>query len=302
MSMVVDGLPTQLGYLGLGVSDLKAWTTYAENILGISALPPDADGSVLLRMDEHHHRFILTEDSRDDLVLIGWEVADEQNLAALMQRLDKAGIPYREGNADAEKRRRVVKLIEFEDPNGIATEAYCGPTINRAQPFNSPRAISGFLADEQGLGHITMVVESLDDSLHFYRDVLGFRMSDWIRPQLERGVESELNLAFLHCNQRHHSMAFWQGEMPKRLHHFMVQANVLDDVGATYYLCQQNDVAIDLSLGRHTNDQMLSFYMKSPSGFDVEFGWGAIEVDDNNWTVQLHTNGSSWGHLPAEPH
>ncbi len=300
--MVVDGLPTQLGYLGLGVSNLDAWKEYAANILGFEVLPPDDDGTVLLRMDEHNHRFILTEDARDDLILIGWEVADEQNLTALTERLDTSGITYREGNAETLKRRRVVRLIEFEDPNGIATEAYCGPMINRAQPFNSPRAISGFLANEQGLGHITMVVESLDACLHFYRDVLGFRMSDWIRPQPERGVESGLNLAFLHCNPRHHSMAFWQGEMLKRLHHFMVQSNELDDVCSTYYLCQQNDVAIDLSLGRHTNDKMLSFYMKSPSGFDVEYGWGAIEVDDSNWTVQLHTDGSSWGHLPAEPH
>jgi len=300
--MVVDGLPTQLGYLGLGVNDLSAWGTYAENILGIEVLSPEDDGSLLLRMDEHHHRFILTEDARDDLVLIGWEVADEQNLKALIKRLDIAGIPYRRASDATLKRRRVVDLIEFDDPNGIATEAYCGPLINRAVPFNSPRRISGFLAGDQGLGHITMTVKSLDDSLHFYRDVLGLRMSDWIRPQPERGVESNLNLAFLHCNRRHHSMAFWQGEMPKRLHHFMLQANNLDDVGSTYYLCQQNNVAIDLSLGRHTNDQMLSFYMKSPSGFDVEFGWGAIEVDDENWTVQLHNNGSSWGHLPLEPH
>ena len=84
-------------------------------------------------------------------------------------------------------------------------------------------------------------------------------------------------------------------KLPKRLHHFMLQVNDLNDVGNTYYLCQRSGVAIDLSLGRHTNDQMLSFYMKSPSGFDVEFGWGAIDIDDDHWTVQLHTNGSSWG-------
>ena len=154
--------------------------------------------------------------------------------------------------------------------------------------------LSGFVADEQGLGHITMTVDNLEQSLHFYRDVLGLRMSDWIRPQPERGVASTLNLAFLHCNPRHHSLAFLQMKLPKRLHHFMVQVYQLDDVGNTYYLCQRNNIPIDLTLGRHTNDQMLSFYMKSPSGFDVEFGWGAIEIDDTNWTVQLHTNGSEF--------
>lgn len=294
--------PTQLGYLGLGVSDLAAWHRYATTILGLEVLPTEPDGSLLLRMDEHQYRFILEPSAADDLNLIGWEVRDEASLAALTSRLQVNGIAVKEGNAALRERRRVVNLIEFADPNGIRSEAYCGPLVNRAAPFQCPRVLSGFVAGAQGLGHITMTVDSLEQSLHFYREVLGFRMSDWIRPQPERGVASTLNLAFLHCNSRHHSLAFWEMKLPKRLHHFMLQVNDLNDVGNTYYLCQRSGVAIDLSLGRHTNDQMLSFYMKSPSGFDVEFGWGAIDIDDDHWTVQLHTNGSSWGHLPTAPH
>ncbi|MGB1884381.1 MAG: VOC family protein [Gammaproteobacteria bacterium] len=296
------GEVTQLGYLGLGVSDMDAWVNYAESILGLRALPRDADGSQLLRMDDHHHRFILEQDDADDLNLIGWEVADEQALIALGKRMEAAGVAYRFADNDALNRRRVVNLIEFEDPSGVASEAYCGPLIDRANPFQPTRPLSGFRAGEQGLGHVVMAVNNLDDTLAFYRDVIGLRMSDWIRPQPERGVESHMNIAFMHCNPRHHSLAFWQGEMPKRMHHFMLQVNALDDVGDTYYLCQRENVPIDLSLGRHTNDKMFSFYMKTPSGFDVEFGWGGIEIDDETWTVQLHTDGSSWGHLPAEPH
>ena len=300
--MTDHAAPTQLGYLGLGVSDLAAWQHYAATVLGLEALPPEPDGSLLLRMDEHQYRFILTPSALDDLNLIGWEVRDERALAALAVRLRAAGVAVHTGDAPLRERRRVVDIIQFTDPNGIRSEAYCGPLLNRAQPFQCPRVLSGFVAGEQGLGHITMTVDSLEASLHFYREVLGLRMSDWIRPQPERGVVSSVNLAFLHCNSRHHSLAFLEMKLPKRLHHFMLQVNDLDDVGNTYYLCQRNAVPIDLSLGRHTNDQMLSFYMKSPSGFDVEFGWGAIEIDEDTWTVQLHTNGSSWGHLPLLPH
>ena len=84
--------------------------------------------------------------------------------------------------------------------------------------------------------------------------------------------------------------------MPKRMHHFMLQLHNLDDVGSTYDLCQRNEVPIDMTLGRHTNDLMLSFYLKTPSGFSVEYGWGAREVDDTTWQVQLHRTGSIWGH------
>jgi hypothetical protein len=85
-------------------------------------------------------------------------------------------------------------------------------------------------------------------------------------------------------------------QAPKRLHHFMLQLQTLDDVGSTYYLCQDQGVPITMNLGRHTNDHMTSFYMRTPSGFAVEYGWGAREVDDATWQVQLHTSGSIWGH------
>ena len=79
----------------------------------------------------------------------------------------------------------------------------------------------------------------------------------------------------------------------------VLQMKSLDDVGATYYLCQDQGIPIARSLGRHTNDHMVSFYLQTPSGFDVEYGWGARVVDDSTWQVQFHTSGSMWGHRPV---
>ncbi len=288
--------PSQLGYLGFSVTDLDAWERFSAEVLGLESRGRDDEGTLRVRMDGHHHRFLFFEGSEDDLSLIGWETADQASLDALAARLESAGVAVRRGDAEARNRRLVVDLIEFVDPNGIKSEAYCGPLVSRDRPFQSKRPIGRFVADHLGLGHITMSVNSLDESLHFYRDVIGMRLTDWVRPQPERGVESKLNLAFLHCNPRHHSLAFWEVPTPKRLHHFMIQVERLDDVGSTYDLCHDEGVPIELSLGRHTNDEMLSFYMVSPSGFAVEYGWGGLEVDESHWQVQLHTTGSSWGH------
>ena len=73
--------------------------------------------------------------------------------------------------------------------------------------------------------------------------------------------------------------------------------------GMTYFLCQDQGVPVARGIGRHTNDHMVSFYMQSPSGFEVEYGWGARVVDDSTWQVQQHTRGSIWGHRPqaAQP-
>ncbi len=289
---------TQLGYLGVEVQDLEAWRRFATDTLGLEVLPEKgADGSLLLRMDERHHRFFVSPGERDDVSLLGFEAASQPALDALAARLEAAGTAVHWGEPGDCDARKVVNLFQFEDPNGIACEAYTGPLVMRDRPFHSPRTISGFFTGDQGLGHIVLLVKSLDESLRFYTDTLGFRMTDWVRPQPERSAGSAMNIAFLHCNPRHHTIAMLEApRSPKRLHHFMVQVKTLDDVGATYDQCGSQGVPIELTLGRHTNDEMFSFYMGSPSGFWVEYGYGAREVDDATWKVELHTTGSSWGH------
>jgi hypothetical protein len=41
---------------------------------------------------------------------------------------------------------------------------------------------------------------------------------------------------------------------------------------------------------------MLSFYVQTPSGFQVEYGYGGRVIDDDVWEVQLHHAPSIWGH------
>lgn len=286
---------TQLGYLGLSVGNVDEWERFAARILGLQGNGRDADGSLFLRMDEYHHRFIVHPTGKDDLAYIGWEVATEEALQVMAAQLTAAGVAVQPGTAAEAEARRVAGLIKFHDPSGIASEIFYGPLVTFDKPFQSPRPISGFKTGEQGLGHFVLAVDDLDRSLHFYHEVLGMRISDFVRFSPAPNVM--LNVAFFHCNPRHHSLAFWaMPQAPKRLHHFMLQLNALDDVGSAYYLCQDQKVPIVMNLGRHTNDHMVSFYLRTPSGFAIEYGWGAREVDDRTWQVQVHTAGSIWGH------
>lgn len=286
---------TQLGYLGLSVGDIAAWEHFAAEVLGLAVGDRADDGALFLRMDEHHHRFIVHPTGNDDLAYVGWEVANEQTLAALAERLQAAGVAVTPGTSAEAEARRVAGLVKFADPNGIASEIFYGPLVTYDKPFHSPRPLSGFKTGELGLGHCVIMVDDLERSIHFYRDVLGMRVSDFVRLEVMPGVPS--TMVFFHCNPRHHSLAFLAAPQKpaKRLHHFMLQLQSLDDVGTTYYLCQDKGL-INRTLGRHTNDQLVSFYMRSPSGFQVEYGWGAREVDDATWRVQAHTAGAMWGH------
>ena len=276
---------TQLGYVGVGVKDVEQWEHYATESLGLQTGGRESDGSLFLRMDEYEYRIVVHPNGADDIAYVGWQVTNEANLMEMAEQLRNAGVEVRFGTPDETKARRVEGLIRFEDPSAIPTEVFYGPPMSFDSPFNSPRPISNFVTGNQGLGHIVIHVDDAEKSIRFYRDVLGMRISDFIR-----------NLAFFHCNPRHHSLAIIESRSEKRLNHIMLQLDSLNDVGATYDLVQDQGVEIVRGLGRHTNDHMTSFYMKTPSGFHIEYGWGARTVDDNTWQVVRHEKGSIWGH------
>lgn len=55
-------------------------------------------------------------------------------------------------------------------------------------------------------------------------------------------------------------------------------------------------------MGRHKNDKMLSFYMRSPAGFEVEVGTDPVVVDEETCVANEFAGGDDWGHhgLTAE--
>jgi 2,3-dihydroxybiphenyl 1,2-dioxygenase len=292
---------TQLGYLGAEVSDMAAWTPFASGVLGLQPNGSGADGALLLKMDEYHHRLALHPGARDDIAYAGWETPDGAAMQAVAARLQSHGLRVSEGTRAQASERRVAGLIKAEDPNGVINEVYWGSQIEAGQPLRSPRAdrattggFGGFVAGALGFGHYVLAVDDYEASLRFYRDGLGLLVSDFI--ELDMGPAGRTTVAFLHSGPRHHSIAIAQFAAPRRLHHIMLQLRNLDDVGTTFDLCQDRRIPIAASLGRHTNDLMTSFYMVTPSGFQVEYGYGGREIDDAAWDVQTHHAASLWGH------
>jgi biphenyl-2,3-diol 1,2-dioxygenase len=284
---------TQLGYLGIGVKDTEAWQGYAESLLGLDTAERHSNGDLLLRMDDNHHRFALHETGEDDIAYSGWEVGSEADLREIAARLEAGGVQVTAGTREQAERRHVAGLISFSDPEGYACEVFYGPE-KAAAPFVSGKGDTGFVAGDQGLGHFVLAVRDLDRAMNFYTSMLGLKVSDYIN-QARMG-----RMGFLHCNARHHSLAFVQtATASKRINHFMLQTDSIDPVGRTYDSVNAGDARLLVTMGRHSNDEMVSFYMANPSGFGVEYGWGAREVDDCTWQVGEYDSGSLWGHKPV---
>ena len=284
---------SQLGYLGIGVSDVAKWEEFATGILGLEISGRDADGALYLRMDEYHHRLIVHPGGADDLSYTGWMVPTREALAALRRKLAKAGVEVRPGTPEEIEQRKVVAMFSFEDPNGLRTEAFYGLQVTSEKSFQPSRPITGFKAGDLGLGHIVLNARDIEQTIHFYSDLLGFRISDYIDFKL---AGTPVRMVFLHTNPRHHSAAFVQLPREKKLAHFMLELQTLDDVCKTLYLCEEKSVRIVSTLGRHSNDMVVSFYMDSPSGFEIEYGYGGRLVDDSSWVIQHHKAPSMWGH------
>ena len=275
-----------LGYLGIRSEDPKRWERFGTEILGMRAIS-EGDGLVHLRMDDRHHRITIEQGSPDDGAYYGWEVPDAGALATAAAELDAAGVAVKEGTAQDLEQRRVAGLLAVDDPAGHRVELYHGLAEGDGA-FTPTRDIGAFVTGDQGFGHCVLMVPEIESAQSFYTDTLGLRLSDFMR--------QPFNAAFLHANRRHHSLALLETGV-SAMHHFMVEVDNLNDVGRTYDLVQAEGIEIAATLGRHSNDHMFSFYMRSPSGFQIEYGWGGRSVDDATWEVTELTAGPSlWGH------
>ena len=275
-----------LGYLGIGASNLTDWSDFATNWLGMQMI--ERGNTVrAFRMDDRQQRLVIDRSLADGERYFGFEVEDGAALDDLAVRLEAHGVAVtQEPNALADQ-RFVAELISFHDPAGNRLEAFHGPALADT-PFSPGRAISGFRTGPLGMGHVVFHVKNIDDLLGFYKDILGFGVSDYI--------STPFRAYFLHVNARHHSVALIETGK-QDLHHLMVELYSLDDVGQGYDIALGEPEKIATTLGRHPNDAVTSYYLRSPSGFMLEYGWGGKDVTPGNWTPTEVTVGPSlWGH------
>jgi 3,4-dihydroxy-9,10-secoandrosta-1,3,5(10)-triene-9,17-dione 4,5-dioxygenase len=287
-----------LAYMRIEATDMAAWREYGLKVLGMVEGKGSNPDALYLRMDDFPARLVIFPGDHDRLSVSGWETANAAELEQVRVNLSTAGVPFKEGTAEQMQDRRVDELITFEDPSGNTLEAFHGAALEHRRVV-SPYGHK-FVTGEQGLGHVVLSTTDDDASLRFYRDVLGFRLRDSMRlpPQMVgRPADGKPAwLRFFGCNPRHHSLAFLPMPTPSGIVHLMIEVENSDDVGLCLDRALRKKVKMSATLGRHVNDLMLSFYMKTPGGFDIEFGCEGRQVEDESWVARESTAVSLWGH------
>ncbi len=280
---------TELGYVRFGVADLARWREFATEMLGLEVADDSERGRLYLRADLWHHRIVLEEDGTDDLLAAGLRVAGPEEFRALQAVLRDHGVSFDVADAQTARSRRVLELMTLSDPSGIPLEIFHGPQVDTHRPFHPGRGMYGrFVTGDGGVGHMMLGYQDLDATYEFYK-LLGMRGSIEYRVPLPDG--QTLDILFVHCNSRDHTFAFgFPSE--KRVNHLMLEVDTFDDVFLTYERVKAAGYPIAISPGKHANDQMFSFYCVSPSGFQIEIGWGGRPASHQS---EYYT-GDTYGH------
>ena len=283
-----------LSYFVAESADPVQWQRYAQDVLGMMVSEAPA-GGVYVKMDERPFRMLIVPGGESRYLASGWELASEKAFNAAIQVLDQADVSWRPGTAEQCDQRGVQALLHVTDPSGNRHELSWGHRSD-CQPFVSPQGVPGFITGEMGLGHTVLPAPNFDATLAFAKDVLGFELSDIFNFRPDPSAPP-VRIHFLHCkNSRHHSLALAEYPVPSGCVHVMVEVDCMTEVGRAHDRRIAHDVPLSATLGQHLNDHMTSFYMKTPSGFDLEYGYGGLLVDWQEHSAFEFTRVSLWGH------
>ncbi|MFJ9590786.1 VOC family protein [Streptomyces acidicola] len=281
-----------LAYLGFESPNYRAWETFAPAVLGMQVVEEEED-AVFLRMDSRHHRVVVRPGQRDDISYVGWEVPTLDALETAAREISEAGYQVERGDSKLADQRRVLALIAVTDPAGFRHEIAYGQWY-QPHSFTPGRPHDGFVAEEQGLGHLVLAAPVTDEYRHFLATVLSFTVYAEFPVELGPGGATA-DMLFLRCNSRTHCLAIIGLPSLRGIEHFEVEAKSLSDVGIAYDLLSEHNLEITRTLGSHTIDPVVSFYFRTPSGFDMECAYGGIDID-GTVVVGKPTKTDIWGH------
>jgi 3,4-dihydroxy-9,10-secoandrosta-1,3,5(10)-triene-9,17-dione 4,5-dioxygenase len=287
----------ELGYILVGAPAVDEWRSFATGVVGAMAMDAD-DGVLYIKTDPRAFRVAVIPGRANGLIASGWLVAGPQAFAAARAALAADGVAIEDGEASGARLRCVQAFFAFRDPAGHLHEIAWGPISDHA-PFVSPAGVSGFVTEDMGLGHVvlTAVGRAFDDNVAFWTQPGRFTLSDILHLPAPAGIAPP-RIHFMHCaNPRQHSLALGDLPVPGGCIHIMFEAKTLDDVGRCLDRATRNGVKIVATLGRHVNDEMVSFYMVTPGGFALEYGCGGKQVDWREHVAFETTRGSDWGHV-----
>lgn len=288
-----------MGYAVIESRRLAAWKQFCVQGLGMH-LAPSGEGELAFRIDDHARRLIVVDGPAEDFVAQGWQVRDAETLNIIIDRLTARGIDVTEGSPDEAAQRGVAAFWRVIGPKSLPLELFVDAALSDA-PLRM--LSSGFVTGEGGMGHVAMTSRLPEKMERFWYEIFDARLSDRISQQL---VGAVLDVAFLRLNERHHSVAVAATRgvrldpIRTKVQHMNMLVASIADLSAAFERLRLLGYEMAHEIGEHPNDHEVSFYVISPSGFEIELGWNALTVDESRWKTASYDAISIWGHKPEK--
>jgi 2,3-dihydroxybiphenyl 1,2-dioxygenase len=279
-----------IGYLGFRSPTAKEWLDYGTDVLGMQVAERGDDETVYLKMDDRAWRIAMHPGEQDALAYIGWELTDRYAFEAAVSKLEAAGYDVTRGDQELVATRGVIDLAQFTDPVGYEHELFYGLAFH-PNSFTPGRAHYGFPSGDSGVGHVVLVVPEYPPELdHLLAEVMGMR---WFG--FGHGAGRNTGFWATKLNEQSHNIAYVTFPGHFGINHIGIPVKELDDVGIAYDKVMEKELPLVMTLGRHTQDPVVSFYSQTPTGFNIEYLW----IDPTRRYDHYQVNAQSlsvWGH------
>lgn len=157
-----------LGYVAFTTRNIAAWKKFAPEVLGLQVAEEHADGTLVLRADQHRRRIILHPGSAENVAYFGWECQGPEHLENVRKALRSSQVSFEDVPVREAAQSAVKAMVRFRDADGLLIEAHYGPTLMVHRPFISPVGARPFVMGEQGLGHVVLATKRYREQIAFY--------------------------------------------------------------------------------------------------------------------------------------
>lgn len=243
----------------LGTPDLAASVDFYTRVWGLDVVAEVGDKIFLAATGDDFHVLELKQSDRAELRKISFRVGTAEALASLFAKTIAAGCTVQReiGRADgpAGGERFVVR-----EPQGSVLEFVYGDRRKQGRVVpNRPGR----------LAHVNINGTQIEPLSEFYRDVLGFRLTD----------RSKL-MAFLRCNDDHHAIVLAEAPV-NGLNHVAFLMPDLESVMRGSGRVVDHGYPIGWGVGRHGPGDNVFAYFVDPQGVVIEYTAEVLQVDDS---------------------
>jgi len=286
-----------IAYLGFESPKYEEWTKFGPEILGLQLLPRvDGDETVRLRMDDRRWRIAIRPGGEDRLSYVGWQLKSRPSFEESVRVLRAKGVDVRHGDPDLAAERGVREVALFTDPAGYHHELVYGQKFDPGS-FIPGRPHQGFIGGNDGIGHVVVAVPDYDDDLdRFWRDVMGFA---WFGSGAGPGKAGFYRAPLSNLS---HSIGIVQVPGRFGIHHVGMAVRRIEDVGIVSDLCKQRGIPLQMTMGQHVQDPVVSTYLFTPSAFIIEYLSPVGKTESVEDFVEPNPEKLSiWGHERVGP-